>query len=152
MGSCERGEDRVDGKEDGMKATVMMPVEINVDHIIITVPVRYEEEDIPNDFPLRHGDVWSATVDMDTGKIDGWPSGKSGILSMKVCDEGTYELRSNRGERLAMLEGEYVPHGVVPGEYGDYIKLDINENGFITNWPDRPNVTVFFNNLTDDLT
>lgn len=124
----------------------MREVEIDVDHVIITVPARYDEEDIPNDFPLRHGDIWSATVDIDTGKVDGWPKGKSGVLSMKVVDEGVYELRSSRGEREAVLDGDYVPHGLIPGEFGDYIKLEINEDGVITNWPKEPDLSRFFDN------
>ena len=127
-----------------MKVTIMAPKEINVACVIITVPVRYGEEDIPNDFPLRNGDVWQAVVDMDTGKIDDWPHGKSGRLAMKVCDEGVYELRDGAGTRLALLRNDYVPNKVVPGEYGDYIDLDIDENGVIKNWPRQPDFGSFF--------
>lgn len=56
-----------------MKMTVLQPVEIEVSHILIAVAVRYEEEDIPNDFPLRDGDMWRGKVEIDTGKIEGWP-------------------------------------------------------------------------------
>ena len=42
-----------------MKTKVKIEQEIEVSSILITVPVRYEEEDIPNDFPLRSGAGWA---------------------------------------------------------------------------------------------
>jgi hypothetical protein len=29
---------------------------------------------------------------------------------------------------------DYVPHEIVPGEYGDYVELEINSDGAIDNW------------------
>ena len=127
-----------------MKATVMQPVEIDIKYVRIVVPVRYEEEDIPNDFPLRAGEQWAATVEIDTGNIVGWPEGKRGDMYMKVVDCGSYYLQDKNGIDVALMENEYVPHGVVPGEYGDYIHLNIDPDGRITNWPKKPNVEAFF--------
>lgn len=134
-----------------MKTTVLRPTEITITHIKLTLPVRYKEEDIPNDFPLRSGDVWQAMVNIDTGVIHDWPKGKSGTLEMKVCDEGTYTLYSDlvpngvkRFTEVAKIEQDYVPHGVVPGESGDYVHLTIDANGCITNWPKKPDVSAFF--------
>jgi hypothetical protein len=107
------------------------------------VPVRYQEEDIPNDFPLRQGDMWDATVDIDTGKIQNWPQGKTGDMHMKVCDGGTYTLLDKDGKSLAEI-ADYIPNSVVPGEYGDYIELKIDATGTITNWPKDPDVGKFF--------
>lgn len=28
--------------------------------------------------------------------------------------------------------------------YGDYVELEIDENGIITNWPKRPDISAFF--------
>lgn len=127
-----------------MKTTVSIPTEIDIKTVGIEVAVRYEEEDIPNDFPLRDGDMWRAMVDIDTGKIRDWPQGKSGDLYMKVCDEGSYALYAEDGRELAILDGDYVPHGVVPGEYGDYIDLKIDETGAIKNWPKKFDFSAFF--------
>lgn len=129
-----------------MKTKVLQLVEVNVTHIKIHVPVCYEEEDIPNDFPLRKGDVWEAKVNIDTGAIEGWPTDpkwhNAVINNMKVCDEGTYILLD--GENVvAAIEQNYIPNGVVPGEYGDYISLRIVD-GVITNWPKNPDVSAFF--------
>ena len=128
-----------------MKTTINKPVEVNIRWVNITVPVRYEDEDIPYDFPLRSNDVWRATVDIDTGRINDWPEGKSGRLQMKVTDCGVYTLRDEDNQVVAEIEQGYVPHGVVPGSFGDYIELQINEQGVITNWPKHPDLDAFFN-------
>lgn len=127
-----------------MKVTVNKPTEIEVKSIVLELPVRYEEEDIPNDFPLRKGDMWTAKVDLDTGVIEGWPTGKTGVVRMKVCDEGVYTLLDAQGAVVAKLDQDYVPNDVVPGEYGDYVDLTIDATGQITNWPKKPDVSAFF--------
>ena len=131
-----------------MKTTILVKKEIEVWAIRIHVPVHYEEQDIPNDFPLRRGKIWEATVLVDSGKILDWPKGKSGSIEMKVCDSGRYTLldpcfREIKGRH------DYVPN-LIPGEYGDYIDLKINEEGFVTNWPINPKVDDFFENDDDD--
>jgi len=120
-----------------MKLTVMQPTEINVDYCDISVAVRYEEEDIPNDFPGRTGDMWKVRVCVDNGEIQGWVNdGVDRSFTMKVCDQGTYTLLNHVGEEMFRREDDYVP-GWVPGRYGDYIDLKITGNK-ITNWKPRP--------------
>lgn len=126
-----------------MKTTIMKPVEVEIATVSVILPVNYEEEDMPNDFPLRQGDQWRATIDIDTGKINDWPAGRSGKFFMKVCDGGTYTLRDPSGNVLAERQ-DYVPNDLIPGEYGDYVHLQINEEGLITNWPKEPDVSQFF--------
>lgn len=99
---------------------------------------------MPNDFPFREGDMWKAKVEIDTGKIVGWPEGKSWDLDMKVCDEGSYYLLDSEGNTVADIQDNYVPNGVIPGRYGDYVELNINTQGVITNWPKKPNLSAFF--------
>ena len=127
-----------------MKLIIKKPTEIEIDSVRICVAVRYDDEDMPNDFPLRRGDIWDATVKIDTGEIAGWPKGKTAEIYMKICDEGKYQLLDASGKMIAERVNEYVPHGVVPGKYGDYINLVINADGIITNWPKHPDVDVFF--------
>ena len=114
-----------------MKLKVKRVTEIEVTAIECSMAVRYDEEDIPNDFPLRKGDIWVGTVG-ETGIIRDWPIGKSGELSMKVCDEGSYTLLGKNNDIVAIKEG-YVP-SCIPGEYGDYVNFEINENGQILRW------------------
>lgn len=127
-----------------MKTTIMTPREVNITHLHMSIAVRYGEDDIPNDFPLRNGDTWEARINIDTGTIEGWPEGRTGELQTKVCDEGTYTLFDDTGAQVAKLENEYVPNHLVPGEFGDYVELNIDERGVITNWPKRPQFTDFF--------
>ena len=132
-----------------MKTTVMRPVEVEIVAVKIHVAVRYGTDDMPMDFPGREGDMWRITVDIDTGKIDGWPKGVERDLYMKVCDDGSYYLLDGENRCVAGLENEYVPHGVVPGEFGDYIDLHIQPDGVIENWPTYPNVDEFFGGNND---
>lgn len=126
-----------------MRITVKRPVEIDVHYVRIAAAVRYGEEDIPNDFPFRKGDVWDVTVDIETGGILDWP-GPAFRVAMKVCDEGSYYLLGESMEVLASIEQNYVPNGVVPGGYGDYINMDIAEDGTVKNWPKRMDFSSFF--------
>ena len=106
-----------------MKLSVLRPVEIDVSFLRISIPVRNEEEDISNDFPLRKGDVWNAVIAIDEKKIVDWPIGHSRSFSMKVCDGGTYELLDVRMNRVAIIEQDYVPNEAIPGKWGDYIEI-----------------------------
>ena len=118
------------------KATELMRLEIS--HIHLRLPVRYGNDQIAEDFPMRVGDVWSATIEIDNGRIQWWPEDRKGRyhLSLKVVDEGQYTLLSPTGEKIAFL-ADYVPHGMVPGEFGDYVTLEI-EDGMVLNWPQNP--------------
>jgi len=131
-----------------MKAKVMIEQEIDFRYVGINVPVRYEEEDIPNDFPMRVGDMWYALVDIDTAQIHDWPIGKSGNMFMKVTDCGSYTLFDEKQNIVGEIFDDYCPNALIPGEYGDYINLKIDENGIITNWLSNPDVSEFF--ITDD--
>lgn len=132
-----------------MKVKILIPTEVEITHVRIEVAVRYDEEDIPNDFPLRDGDMWKGTVEINTGKILDWPVGKSGDMYMKVCDEGSYYLLDAEGKEVLSIEGNYVPNNLIPGEFGDYIELNIDKNGIITNWPKRPSLEDFKINEED---
>lgn len=114
-----------------MKLNVTVPTELEVDAIRCAVAVRYDEEDIPNDFPFRTGDMWDVTLDLNTRKIRDWPS-RAGKVHMKICDEGSYYLMAG-GKVVASRENDYVP-GCIPGSYGDYIEFDIREDGTLEGW------------------
>ncbi len=126
-----------------MKVKLKIEKEYDVKEVKVVVAVRYGEDDIPNDFPMRQDDTWEAYIDIETGKIQYWPEGKSGRLHMKVCDEGCYYLIDRKGDLVKSIEQDYVPNGLSPGKYGDYIDLHINEQGVITNWPKHPSFEDF---------
>ena len=106
---------------------------------LVLIDVLIAEEDIeegaiPADFPGLEIENWRAVVELDSGQIQDWPTGVVFELWLKVTDGGTYTLLDRNRQPLARLEG-YVPHGVVPGETGDYLELKIDGSGQITNWP-----------------
>jgi len=114
-----------------MKITVKRPVEIEALAIKVILAVRYDDEDMPYDFPKRNGDLWEAVIDIATGCIREWP-GVIHNFYMKVCDEGRYFLLGDNDEVLATKDG-YVPN-CIPGQYGDYVDFKIDKTGKIANW------------------
>lgn len=132
-----------------MKAIIKAEKEVNIRSVSIDIAPRYigddDDDDIPTDFPgLDEAKKnWRASVNVDTGQIAGWPKGDSREMHVKVCDAGRYTLYDDNNVSIATIDG-YVPNGLVPGSYGDYIELTIDENGIITNWPENPDITEFF--------
>lgn len=126
-----------------MKTTIKVEKEVEIKYVKVQVAVRYEEEDIPNDFPLRSGDMWNAIIDIDNGIVMDWPKGEKGNLEMKICDKGSYYLLDENYDTILSIEEDYVPNKLLPGSYGDYLKLHIGENGVISNWYSKPSIEDF---------
>ena len=133
-----------------MKLIVKQDVEIEVHSILLDLPIRYDDEDIPFDFPCRiksedenEWDRLKLLVNIATGEIltPEFPRDFSyNIDTMKVCAEGVYVLYDKEGNELARHEC-YVPE-CVPGEFGDYVHLFIKD-GFITNWQEPKHLQEF---------
>jgi hypothetical protein len=102
-------------------------------------------DDIPEDFPLRKGDNWIATIDIVTGIIQDWKQGISGRVFSKVRDAGKYYLLNEYNEIVFKRECGYVPNKLLPPKDGfdDYIDLEINEEGKIINWYENPSFDDF---------
>jgi hypothetical protein len=130
-----------------MEVTVMMPTKVEIEKIVIDLHIRYvgdtEDDDVPTDFPGLEGNNWKAVVMIGSGQILGWPEGEEREMYCKVCDAGIYTLFDASGNSVGEIAG-YVPHGVVPGDWGDYVHLKISGDGVITNWPSNPDVSAFF--------
>lgn len=132
-----------------MKATITVKQEVEIETVMIHISPRHigdgDDDDLPTDFPLLNEtkDSWLAYVDIDTGRIKGWPQGDAREMHVKVCDAGRYALLDKEGAAVAVIDG-YVPNGLVPGSYGDYVELSIDVNGLITNWPSHPSIEEFF--------
>jgi hypothetical protein len=127
-----------------MQLTVKKPVTINADAIRCILPVRYGEEDIPNDFPGRKGDVLTLTLDLNTGRAREWkPEFGESEVQMEVCDEGTYILLDGQAV-VAKIEQNYVPD-CVPGEFCDYVAFKIRADGTLVDWdPDAKTIAEAF--------
>ncbi|WP_286969428.1 hypothetical protein [Algoriphagus sp.] len=135
-----------------MKAKIKVEKEVNFTHLKVKAGARYWEdatvngiEDIEgNLIPFRDGDYWCPTIDLETGIIKDWPQGKTAEVHYKVCDDGEYWLVADDGFELK-YPGDYVPNILdIDGEsYGDYIILNIDENGQIADWPKKHDIRGF---------
>jgi hypothetical protein len=140
-----------------MKFTVKQPTEVEIRFIDIGFPVDSEdigENNLADLIDPQHPNWLEFRVEIDTGRIQDFRGNpdESYDLFVKVVDQGVYQLIDEKGSVLAELDREYVPHGIVPGEYGDYIALKIHGGrGIITNWPkgDDIDVSDFFKGEDD---
>jgi hypothetical protein len=117
-----------------MKFINLNSVAREVAYVYISCPVRYGDEQISYEAPLRCGDCWQAFINVETGQIRDWPQGQSLDLCLKVCDEGAFALIDADCVVIAEHQIYYVPHCTIPGECGDYVELNIDANGVIQNW------------------
>lgn len=114
----------------------MVEIEHDARYLVIIIPV--DDDDMPANYPGRDDDEWRAVVDVDSGILMTetfcpWPSGYALDLQAKPRDSGTYKVLAENGELIAQVEQEYVP-GWIPGDYGDYICLNIGDDGKVANW------------------
>ena len=126
-----------------MKVQAQITQDFEVVAIRISAQVRYWEDgrvggsdDVDGTLiPLRNGDCWEPSIDLDTGRIRNWPSGVKADVHYKVCDAGVYTLLDAAGKALATRDG-YVPELLSPGcsGCGDYIIMDIGPDGVISDW------------------
>lgn len=127
-----------------MKVTVNIKKEVELKTLVVKAYVRYYEdaivngvEDIEGDLmPCIEGDVWCPIIDIDSGVITNWTKGVTADVHYKVCDAGCYYLQDVDGNTVLSIENDYVPKMMCPKErgYGDYIIMDIDENGKIANF------------------
>lgn len=126
-----------------MKAKIKVIREFDIKTLEVQAHVRYWEdgevdgvEDTEGKLiPCREGDLWKPVIDIETGQITNWQQGKVAKVHYKVCDAGTYILKDDNGVQVLSVDG-YVPSCLSPNDsgYGDYIILEIDENGLIDNF------------------
>jgi hypothetical protein len=124
-----------------MKATVTIEKEVDIKTIEVRAQVYWEDatingvEDTEGTLtPCREGDLWCPVIDIDSGIILNWTKGVKADIHFKVCDRGSYYLKDADGNVVLSRENDYVPNSLIPGEYGDYIIMTIDEDGKISNW------------------
>ena len=92
---------------------------------------------------------WMPIIDIETGQIRNWREGMTAEIYYKVCDEFECRIIDEKGgERCLIKDYEgYVPEFMRPKDrgYGDYIIMDIDENGYIQDW-DKEEVLNFIEN------
>lgn len=139
-----------------MKATVTVKKEVEVKFVKVHAGARYWEDSTVNGvedtngklIPFREGDYWCPVIDIDSGKIIGWPQGTTAEIHYKVCDDGSYYLLDADGNTVLSIEDNYVPNCLIPGEDGDYIIMSIDETGLIEEW--SPSFIDFEDSCDDD--
>lgn len=124
-----------------MRTTVEIEKEVDFKTLLVKAEARYWEDSTVNEvkdvngdlIPCRDGDMWCPIIDIDTGIIRNWEQGKKASIHFKVCDAGSYYLLDEKGETILSIENDYVPKMMCPKDkgYGDYIIMDIDENGKI---------------------
>lgn len=138
------------------KITRKVTEEIEIKKIEILISMREIADHTPAipeslQTALQSLGKWRLLVEIDTGKIENWPADAGALdLYCKPRDSGTYRLISPDNKEVAIIDGGYVPNGIIPGDYGDYIGLKIRSDGVIENWPTSPDVSEFFKDEDDD--
>lgn len=139
-----------------MEAEILVAKTVNVKTLYVKVYPRFiedasviGEDELENDpkMPFVKLDdktneyFWEVNIDIDKGQITDWPQGTIASIHYKVSDEGFYEISDEKGEKLGHYDG-YVPSIMCPKEqgYGDYIIMDIDENGNIQDWDAKNNI------------
>ena len=127
-----------------MKAKVKFEKNVELKTLIVKVAIRYYEDATVNGvkdnegdlIPCKEGELWCPIIDIDSGIITNWELGTKAEIHYKVCDEGSYYLQDIDGNIILSIEENYVPKMMCPKDngYGDYIIMDIDENGKIDNW------------------
>lgn len=140
-------------KINNMKAKIKVEKEVDIKILNVYAGVRYWEDATVNGIedetgeliPCREGDTWILKIDVDTGQILNWTKGTSAEVHYKVCDCCAWTLIGENDHVVASVEDGYVPDTLCPKKngYGDYIKMDIDENGMIANW--KFNIDDFLN-------
>ena len=98
-----------------------------------------------NKYPLVAKGMWSGIINLKTHKLLNWkPEYGDLYLQAKICDSGTYFLLDRDKKTICKIAG-YVPNGLIPesDDCGDYIRLRINSDGTIENWPENPDYSDF---------
>ena len=144
-----------------MKRKILVEQEIEISFAICQIFVRYWEdsevngveddatnprmpcvENVEHFYYKKKQLAWCLIIDLDKGQIVNWPKGTTANIHYKSCDENVVELQDSNRNTIKEYDG-YVPQFLCPKEngYGDYVIMDIDENGFIQN----------FNNNLDDI-
>lgn len=128
-----------------MKVTINKPIDYEAVKMEVFASVRYWEDSEINgiedtedgdNIPCKNGENWCPVINIDTGVIENWEKGKTANIHYKVVDRCSFGILDNKGEIIFKQEDDYVPSILCPKEdgFGDYIIMDISEDGIIQDW------------------
>jgi len=133
-----------------MKSKFKEIKEYDVRYLVLSVVVNYEDEQMPYDFFGRIGDIWKVRIDIDEHVIVGWNRAAASV-HLKVVDQGCYTLYTLEDWEVDSIINNYVPNNLIPGSYGDYIELEIDDCGGITNWSDSADFSDFNKSVDNEI-
>ena len=146
-----------------MKVIVNRPIEIDIKTLFVKARVRYSEDSMIQEGPddawgeddanqpkmpcmgwdeaiyngRSYGEswFWCPVIELETGKIINWKQGVRASISYKVVDEFECYITDTDDKIVTRYEG-YVPSfmAITDEGYGDYVYLEIDENGMIADW------------------
>jgi hypothetical protein len=118
-----------------MIAKIKIEKEFDLKTLVVNAGVESDTEDGDN-VPCKEGSVWNPEIDIETGKILNWIQGVKAEIHYKVVDCCGWELKDDKGEVILSTKDGYVPNTLCPADrgYGDYIIMNIDENGIIENF------------------
>jgi len=126
------------------KIEYMALVEKEVKWVKICIPISDETKE---KLHKAHGKEYEQQicffVDVDTGKIRNYPENCEFNLFEKVVDRGCYWLLDDKFQVILSIENDYVPNRLIPGSYGNYVNLHIDNAGIIINWPRKADFNDF---------
>lgn len=143
-----------------MKRKIKVEQEVEITYAVCQIFARYWEdawidgvqddaenpqmtciENVEHFYYNKNQLAWCPVINLNTGQIENWKRGVTASIHYKSCDENVVELQDSNRNEIKYYEG-YVPNLLCPkgGGYGDYVIMDIDENGFIKD---------FKNNLDD---
>lgn len=131
-----------------IKKEMYIKKEFKVKYLEVVAGIKYAEDVSVNgeecnkllDIPCYDAtnDCWRIIIDVETGVIINWESGKIASVDSKICGNGVYTLLDKKLKEIKTIKG-YVLNCLAIGEdgHGDYIILNIDEDGKIKGWKPR---------------
>lgn len=116
-------------KTISVEAVVRYPEDANVNGVedSESSPKMPFIEQCPDEY---HEWIWRISIDVEKGRIVGWPNGTTASVYYKVCDCCKVIVDGKT------VYDDYVPKflEITARGFGDYIYIDIAEDGAIKDW------------------
>lgn len=87
--------------------------------------------------------LWCLEINVENGQILNWPKGNTAKVHYKVCDccGMTFFVRNeeycNNEDKNCGYVPDFLDRSEDKDSYGDYIIIEIDENGMIKNWSEN---------------
>ena len=127
-------------QDDGKPTTLRAVLPTRFPHDSRLNGVHDDEYEPRMPFTTKHGEAWASHVltldiDIESGKVVGWPADTTADINNKVVDMGIYSILNASGAEICEASGCYVPK-VLRGEEwdDDYVEISIAADGSVKGW------------------